>query len=309
MRAPDSASHDGDTQFCSTHLCIANFANGNGTVVQCADGDWSHSGGLSGACSDHGGESGTSGASPPPTPPSAQVPSPAPTPSPGPSEGLGSFSHSGDAQFCATHACIANFPNGNGTVVQCTDGEWSHSGGLSGACSDHGGEATPGSTPNIQTQTVPPSTNGSGAQSLDAVTSDGAVVVTSGSIYSVDGADQSTVSAWSSGDPLSVSPAGDRIANTSTGDTASVTYVGSSSNAAVYSNTGDHTQATNSDDGSIVVLDDGSIWEVKAPDQSTSSGWADGSSVTVNEHPGGTNYTLVNTDDQSSVQADYIGDE
>jgi hypothetical protein len=24
--------------------------------------------------------------------------------------------------------------------VQCTDGEWSHSGGLSGACSDHGGE-------------------------------------------------------------------------------------------------------------------------------------------------------------------------
>jgi hypothetical protein len=56
-------------------------------------------------------------------------------------EGPGSSSHSTDAQFCATHQCIRNFPNGNGTIVQCVDGEWSHSGGLSGACSDHGGEA------------------------------------------------------------------------------------------------------------------------------------------------------------------------
>lgn len=52
----------------------------------------------------------------------------------------GSTSHATDEQFCNTHNCIPNFPNGNGTIVQCTDGEWSHSGGLSGACSDHGGE-------------------------------------------------------------------------------------------------------------------------------------------------------------------------
>jgi hypothetical protein len=58
------------------------------------------------------------------------------------SEGPGSYSHAGDAQFCSsgTNVCIPNFPNGNGSVVQCADGEWSHSGGLSGACSDHGGE-------------------------------------------------------------------------------------------------------------------------------------------------------------------------
>lgn len=55
-------------------------------------------------------------------------------------EGPGSFSHATDAQFCSTHSCIENFPNGNGSIVQCADGEWSHSGGLSGACSDHGGE-------------------------------------------------------------------------------------------------------------------------------------------------------------------------
>ena len=56
-------------------------------------------------------------------------------------EGPGSSSHATDAQFCSTHSCIPSFPNGNGTIVQCADSEWSHSGGLSGACSDHGGES------------------------------------------------------------------------------------------------------------------------------------------------------------------------
>jgi hypothetical protein len=58
----------------------------------------------------------------------------------GGSEGPGSLSHAEDSTFCSNHECIANFPNGNGTVVKCSDGTWSHSGGLSGACSDHGGE-------------------------------------------------------------------------------------------------------------------------------------------------------------------------
>ena len=61
-------------------------------------------------------------------------------PTPAAVEAVGSTSHAGDAQFCSTHMCIPNFPNGNGTVVQCEDGEYSHSGGLQGACSDHGGE-------------------------------------------------------------------------------------------------------------------------------------------------------------------------
>lgn len=42
--------------------------------------------------------------------------------------------------FCSNHNCISNFDNGNGYIVQCGDGMWSHSGGLQGACSDHGGE-------------------------------------------------------------------------------------------------------------------------------------------------------------------------
>jgi hypothetical protein len=50
--------------FCTTHECIASFANGHGTAVQCKDGMWSMSGGIQGACSYHGGES-----SNPPGPP------------------------------------------------------------------------------------------------------------------------------------------------------------------------------------------------------------------------------------------------
>jgi hypothetical protein len=51
---PSSNSGGG---FCSTHQCIPSFGEGTGYIVQCADGEWSHSGGRPGACSGHGGES------------------------------------------------------------------------------------------------------------------------------------------------------------------------------------------------------------------------------------------------------------
>lgn len=79
------------------------------------------------------------GPSSPPTTSTAQS-APPPAPPSTSSEDVGSTSHAGDAQFCSTHTCIPNFPDGNGAVVQCADGEYSHSGGLSGACSSHGGE-------------------------------------------------------------------------------------------------------------------------------------------------------------------------
>ncbi|MDQ1555287.1 MAG: hypothetical protein QOI02_289 [Actinomycetota bacterium] len=41
--------------FCDVNTCIPNFPNGNGSIVQCADGEYSHSGGIQGACSYHGG--------------------------------------------------------------------------------------------------------------------------------------------------------------------------------------------------------------------------------------------------------------
>jgi hypothetical protein len=53
---------------------------------------------------------------------------------------VGSYSHSGDQAFCSEHECIGEFENEDGYVAECSDGTFSHSGGKSGACSDHGGE-------------------------------------------------------------------------------------------------------------------------------------------------------------------------
>jgi hypothetical protein len=57
--APTRNSED----FCATHTCIDNFDEGDGYPVQCADGQWSQSGGIQGACSHHGGVLGGSGTS------------------------------------------------------------------------------------------------------------------------------------------------------------------------------------------------------------------------------------------------------
>lgn len=55
-------------------------------------------------------------------------------------EDVGSSDHSTDAEFCAAHQCIGDFTGEGGTIVQCQDGTYSHAGGISGACSSHGGE-------------------------------------------------------------------------------------------------------------------------------------------------------------------------
>ena len=52
--------------------------------------------------------------------------------SPSPTAGTGTD------DFCTTHDCIPNYPNGTSTV-RCSDGSFSHSGGIQGACSHHGG--------------------------------------------------------------------------------------------------------------------------------------------------------------------------
>jgi hypothetical protein len=76
------------------------------------------------------------------TPAPSTIPAPAPTPAPSPpSESPGSYSHADDVGFCSTHQCIGSFETEPGYIVQCTDGTYSHSGGISGSCSRHGGNA------------------------------------------------------------------------------------------------------------------------------------------------------------------------
>jgi hypothetical protein len=77
-------------------------------------------------------------AAPAPPPPAPITAAPPPPPSAVP-DAVGQAPATSSTDFCNTHDCIPNFPNGNGSIVQCNDGSYSHSGGIQGACSHHGG--------------------------------------------------------------------------------------------------------------------------------------------------------------------------
>jgi PASTA domain len=58
--------------------------------------------------------------------------------------GGGSMIYRPPATLCTWINCIASFWSyTNGYVIQCVDGEFSHSGGVSGSCSSHGGNWRP----------------------------------------------------------------------------------------------------------------------------------------------------------------------
>jgi hypothetical protein len=53
--------------------------------------------------------------------------------------GSGSYSGPTVSDFCSIHDCIGDFNNEPGSIVECSDGSYSHAGGIQGACSSHGG--------------------------------------------------------------------------------------------------------------------------------------------------------------------------
>lgn len=93
---------------------------------------------------------------PTPTPTPKPTPTPVPpTPTPNPCPNApygnpwcynlngGSLIYNPPAAFCDYFPCIGSFWNGSGFVNECTDGDYSKSGGHRGDCSDHGGEKQP----------------------------------------------------------------------------------------------------------------------------------------------------------------------
>jgi hypothetical protein len=55
---------------------------------------------------------------------------------------VGSTSHATDEKFCEENHCIGDFTTEEGAIVECSDDTFSHAGGISGACSGHGGESS-----------------------------------------------------------------------------------------------------------------------------------------------------------------------
>jgi len=97
-------------------------------------------------------------ATPTPTPvPVVHTPTPAPPPPPPPPNLCGapsnpwgynfcggSYIYSPPGSFCGYFNCIPSFwTSTNGYVEECQDGTYSHSGGVSGSCSHHGGNLRP----------------------------------------------------------------------------------------------------------------------------------------------------------------------
>ena len=89
-----------------------------------------------------------------------------------------------------------------------------------------------------------------------------------------------------------------------------MTKVGDTSSGGPYPGAGaEHNQETNSSDGAILVLEDGSVWNVADADQATARVWTDASAISVSQEESGGEYTLHNADDNESVRASYIGDK
>lgn len=71
---------------------------------------------------------------------------PTPTPCASPCNPFGySFSqgnliYTPNSGFCTYFMCISSFSNGKGYVVECHDGSYSKSGGITGVCSQHSGQ-------------------------------------------------------------------------------------------------------------------------------------------------------------------------
>jgi hypothetical protein len=144
-----------------------------------------------------------------------------------------------------------------------------------------------------------------GEQSIAAITDDDEVVALSDDTVWSLGSSES----WSTADKITVGESEDTLYDAAEGESVEATKIGETSDSNPYSGEGEHTLEAVSDDGSLIVFDDGSVWAVAAADQSTTSTWTDSSTIEVREGGAGPTYELVNTDDQSSAQAGYVGDK
>lgn len=148
-----------------------------------------------------------------------------------------------------------------------------------------------------------------GTPTVEARTGDGAVLaLTDGNVYSVRPSDYSTVAEWSPGAAVAVARDDESVTNLRTGQKVSVATVAS---GGPYSGFGEeHTLETMSSDGSLIVLNDHSIWEVSTADQVLAALWtADEPVVVAQASVSSTSYPLTNTERKSTVEAEYLGEE
>jgi len=141
-----------------------------------------------------------------------------------------------------------------------------------------------------------------GGRTLAAITdNDEVLVLSDGTVWSLESSER-----WSPGDGITVAPGGNSLYDANEGERMSATKLGTTASASPNAAEGEHTLETISGDGSLIVLNDASVWAVASADRSTSARWADAATIEVQEGSGGARYRLVNADDHSSVEAGYV---
>ncbi|HME04939.1 MAG TPA: hypothetical protein VKG38_18095 [Solirubrobacteraceae bacterium] len=166
---------------------------------------------------------------------------------------------------------------------------------------------TPKAPPPRPRHRVPPPAKvaPNGEQSLAAIADDNEVVALSdGTVWSLGSAES-----WSTGDKITVGESEDTLYDGTEGESVDATKIGEASDANPYPSEGEHTQEAISDDGSLIVLDDGSVWAVSGADQATAATWTDASTIEARQGSASPRYRLVNTGDESTVEAGYMGDK
>lgn len=69
----------------------------------------------------------------------------------------------------------------------------------------------------------------------------------------------------------------------------------------------EHYLEANYNDGSMIVLEDGSMWEIDTMDQMISTSWKFNDIITVSSSGGKYDYVLSNSEDGKRVRANFIG--
>ena len=73
-------------------------------------------------------------------------------------------------------------------------------------------------------------------------------------------------------------------------------------------NSSEHYIDANYNGGSMIVLEDGSMWEIDPVDQMISASWLFNAVITVRSTNGGKyDYVLSNSDDGKDVHANFLG--
>lgn len=151
----------------------------------------------------------------------------------------------------------------------------------------------------------PPPANVPRSGTVATTTADGSIVLLGGgAVFAVLSGDASS---WT-GDRVTLVANGDVMLNSARRDRAEVSFVGDAGTARAYSNTGEHTQESGATDGSLVLLDDGSVWVVARADRGHNVEWSEGSVVDVEPGSHGL-YRLSNPSSGSSVAAAYVGEK